>query len=743
MAATDSEVKKTLGADGLLGIALSSLEAKAALQKRHDIFATNKEAITGIKKAPNVTTRIDRLKITNFIGGTEQDKQPLVHGESFEIDLGRINFGLETAQETVQKICRDNDISFDKSSYSAQFTPVIVALPGSHAGDDHHFTGVTNAEFTPVFKSDDQDRRVFAACAPLNSGTGKRLDHLKVFRRTEMPCINRHGHRQSLNSAIQAIEIPNSTVAEMSGEQPERFKLLQEQAALVIYIEYDLIPPQPSRSSGGVPSSARDGGFQSARHEIVEQSVGGAEQVSPYSVIEQGGRVENRSISVSEPGTRRLSSIKVYLVGAMVVNTNGQRFTQEQCNHVALLMQKRAQELNQLYLPYKTYTFENLIAAVNNHIRHHSIDTYSTDIFEHAMLKSGAVDENPSTCSYKKSSSNSKYFDMELGISFEAAATLVRNLKQRFGSDICEHLSERYPYSTPRVIQFSLAAISKIFPTIQQSLDEILSVPRNLLAYRNFSHKKSPIFEEVMAHFNNLMKTAGISIQRTDATEIVLLRMLGCKEELHHARFQAGSTFSGRMLDVNFFLDISETAARQIIDVINLRFQSGTTPARFLSANSKLSDQPQINFCEIAIDGKLLCSNEFLLAYKDTLTKLIEDEPLLIESLRIASMTQRYSSSTYADRLKQVAQTYEKNTQPASSDSHSNLANSRLADTLRTFSDVITNKQYKQSDRRVASDGLRRAICFFESTQSSSENAAFKKGDKCSIKEAQRALVMK
>jgi hypothetical protein len=131
---------------------------------------------------------------------------------------------------------------------------------------------------------------------------------------------------------------------------------------------------------------------------------------------------------------------------------------------------------------------------------------------------------------------------------------------------------------------------------------------------------------------------------------------------------------------------------------------------------------------EISVANDLLCSVAFLTKFKETLNNLAENDPLLIERLRLQSGTQQKSSKDYADKLVTMAQLYR------SPDEN------QLGEAIQKFSTVITSPQCKRSERFAASDAVRRAIAFFESTQSSIENDFFKQEDKKLIKETQRAL---
>lgn len=745
-----------LSSSSLLDTAMRKLKSEAAELQQQRIFANNQKIISDLLRTQSVSTDVDFLTIAPCARGEAEERreQPIVQSESFEIDLGQItvpsSMGSGTLKDLVNQICRINSIECNEPIYSASFTSVVTALAGKHAIDDYDCTDVTQAEFVPVIQSGFNDKRVLVLCFSLNGETDLRIDHLIVRRGGRMPCIGGSNLREELkNTSMQAIEIPDAAAAQLISEHPNLSEALQKNACLITVIEYDLKKPEHTgvreSSQHGVQQSYRVQQCariaQSAEYEIVEQSVGSSSQISSHSVVGQGSSVRDHGTKVKETGTRNLSNIQVFLVGAMVVNSNERQLSQDQCVDVANLMKKKVQTLNQFYLPYKTYTWNNLINELNNYLKKDHIDTQHTDIFEHSILRLGAIDVNPSKCSFIPSSSNNKILIMQLGISAKTCNTLITNLKQRFGRDLCEYTGERA--GGIQCMQFSLEAISRIFPAIKQSIDEILSEPRNILAYQNFSQKRSPLYRDITKYFDTLMSGYLISIQKTDATEIVLLHMFGCKEELHHAKFQGGSSFIGMMLDVNFFLDISEESARLVIDAINQRFQSFSNPARFISASSRHPDIPGIKFCEIAIDGRLLCSLEFLTSYKATLNHLIENNPLLIEKLQINSGNQKCAS--HAARLTQLAQIHEKNVQSMSTESEPRrmAAESELAGSLRDFSRVITTKESSLEDRRIASDKIRRALGFFESTQSSSDNARFKKDEKAVIKDAQRSLNMR
>lgn len=263
------------------------------------------------------------------------------------------------------------------------------------------------------------------------------------------------------------------------------------------------------------------------------------------------------------------------------------------------------------------------------------------------------------------------YIRISLGISYNEAETLVSALKNIFGEDSCS-LDGR-GYATQN-IDLSLEAIFTYFPRILRCIDEQLGNPCILRAYRAYDAGQAPIFEQVKRTMNQTLATYKLSTS-SDATEYSLMRMFGCQEALTRARFQKGSDYVGREMDVAFFLPVPEEAARRLVVNLNNRFPSVFPYARFISAESRLSDMDGITFCEIAIDGGFLCRPDYQKLLLETLDNMAESEPRLMELLQEASGTRprQQTPAVHASSM----------TSPDSSEKQQNLAKS-----LRFFLDA-------------------------------------------------------
>ena len=511
------------------------------------------------------------------------------------------------------------------------------------------------------------------------------------------------------------------------------------------FVEYDLVSPQPTMdfyssrpTMRGIPSGGASRGLDDL------DSDGPMRGVSAYSMIGAGAVTQDRSVKVTESGQRKMSKINLYLVGAMVVNTNDKVLEPDECQQALSIMRARAEELNQFLLPYKAYFYSHLSSELNGHLKKYSVSTTS-DIFEHSILRLASIDEPPRVCRFEDSKKTPQFFFMDLGLSSSSIGALVENLQTRFGADICQHTPE-FNRNGLQAVRFSLEAISRNMPAIKESMDAILSDARSLSAYQHYSRKEEPQYNDVVRKLMSITSKYGLSAQHTDCVEMILLHMFGCTEELKTARFREGDGYLGKMLDTHFCWDISEAASRALVDTINQQFPS---QARFIRSDARVSDKGPIDLREIAIESRLLSSREFLALFEDTLNKLLEEQPLFIEKLRIQSGTLQKSSEAYARGLEMVAERYKPTAsskeQPDDSETIAKqpskiAAQQRFFKSLRQFSSTIASTTCKQSERREASEYLRRSIAFFESEQSGPENQDFKKTDKREIKEALKSL---
>jgi hypothetical protein len=733
----------------LLDMAMISLNIDAAKEKRRKIFDANQLAVGNILKVSSNT--VGNLQIKPNINGEadSQALQPVKFSDSFEIELSKLSLpnqcGAGPLRDVIGRLCHEHSIQTDEKIDTATYTSVVTALAGQHTESDADCASVTKAEFVPVFNSMNDEKRALVLCYSLNGDTKLRVDHLRV--RGSMTCL---GRKSSSSTALQAIEIPNLLAAEMREDKPELFEQLQKNACLVAFVEYDLIQPQPTYATSsssmfttrggpvmrGVDMGMTRGGFNESFSSSATRGGGGSIGVSAYSVIGQGSQAQDHSSSVYESGQKKLKKIHVYLIGAIVVNTNEQTLVPAQCENIAKLMQARANELNNLYLPYKTYKFHNLNAEMEDYVKKYNITCTHTDILEHAILRLGSIDENPTGCQTNPSQQTPQYFFIDFGLSIASINKLVSNLQAIFGNEFCEYTPQFNPRNGLRAVRFSLELVSKNSSLIKKNIDEILAEQRNLLAYQKYSRQESSAYNNVVKQLSAITQYLGINT-KSDCVEIVLLKMFSCEEELTTARFQPGITYVAKMLDTHFFFDISENAAKQLVDRINLTFPN---QARFICANTTLADKGATLLSEISIDNTLLCSQAFLLRFKDTLNTLAEDNPLLIEKLRIQSGAQQRTSKDYADKLVPMALLY-KSVENANHQGEVEAnPKQKLGEALLSFSDVISSPQCKKSERFSASDKVRQALAFFESTQTSVENELFKKGDKKAIKETQKAL---
>ncbi|MFA6303695.1 MAG: hypothetical protein WC627_11285 [Legionella sp.] len=693
----------------LLDMALNSLKVDSSADKRQAIMRANQQAIVGIGQ--KTATVAGNLEVKQSINGEFESNfaLPLKYTPSFEVDLNKMilpeTCGKGSLREAIQRLCNEHNIQIDAKINTATFTTVVTVLAGHYAENDTEFADVCKAEFVPVLKSTNGETRALVLCYSLNGATKLRVDNIKFSG--SMSCL---GRESGASTALEAIEIPNLIAFELQGEQPELFKQLQKNACILAVVEYDLI--QPQNQSFNMRGGSTRGGDSNG--------------ISAYSVIGQGSQAQDRSISIRESGERKLKKIQVYNIGALVVNTNLQELSASQCNNIAQLMQERAIELGGLYASYKTYTYENFIAEMTQFMQKYLVNP-TTSILEHAFLALGAIEDNPTTCKHGPSQKTPQYFFVDYGLPADSVKKLVANLQSTFGGDFCQFTPE-FNQNGLFAVRFSLELVQKNIVLLQKKVEEILSEPRNLVAYQRYARLEDSLYNGFTRKIENLVYSFGFSISKSDCFELIFLKIFGCQEECNVARFQPGASYVGKMMDTHFFLNISETAARAVVERIN---NKSPNMAQFIRSDAHIADKGSIALREIAVNTGALNNTEFLEVFKNTITNLIEDEPLFIEQLKIQSGTQGQSSKQYSDKLKGIADSYK-------SDKYEPKL--KLGEALSQFTVAITDKAVKKSERLAASDSLRRAIGFFESTQTGLENKQFKQSDKQTIKEAQKAL---
>ncbi|MGQ3892612.1 hypothetical protein [Legionella sp. CNM-4043-24] len=706
-----------------------------------DLFSFNEQAVSAVERNPETTTMIDSLQFVLCKNGEADERHvlPLVHTPSFDVKSAEIRLPKQDThnlQSLIYEACRDYNILFRNKSYAISLTSVVAALPGTPAKSDSDGRGATSAEFVPFYNNHNETKRVLVITI---SEDGIRREHLTLHGgygysgRRGLTCL---GRDSGPPVALKATEIPNDFADELKQTQPEVYAAMEKNACMVIFIEHDLVQhgvreSADRRPSGGVLQSARIA--QST--DIVEQCVGvaqsgaGSRDISRHAAIGDGGAVKDNTRKIREEGIRYLSNVRVYSVQALVVNTQNQPFLAEKCQRVVDLMKQGAQKLNEIYLPHKRFGFEQLTAGLNRHLQPYHITTNHTDIFENTLLKLVGSELNPTGCEYIPHPSKPGYINIRLGISYKDAKILARSLKEMFGEDSCSHGGREY--LSMQDISLSLEAISTHFHLILQCIDEQFANPRTVRAYQAYVERQAPIFEQVKPALNKTLATHKLSIT-SDATEYSLMRMFGCKEVLKYARFQQGSDYVGRKMDIAFFLHISEEEARKLVVNLNQRFPSSFPYARFISATSRLSDMYGINFCEIAIDGGLLCSPEYQSLLLETLGNMAEHEPLLMESLQVASGTrhQQKTSAVHASQMTSLASKYEGSEKQQC-----------LAGPLRFFAQVLTDGRASRTARVEAGNQVAASVAATKASQSADEQGLFKP-DRQLIKAARRELML-
>ena len=741
----------------LLDFALNSLKTSPVQEKRAHIFAANQRAIENIRRVNalgNAGKKVNNLQIQPNING-EADKQPampLAKGETFQIELTKLpvpdQCGGGNVRDLIKRLCGQFQIKTEgRNTRQAQFTPVVTALAGQYPDHDTTFKGVTKAEFVPVYHSNYSQKHVLAISYSLNGETGLKTDLMLVDG--SMTCL---GRKSQSTSAMQAIELPNQLAASLHDQQPELFDQLQKSSCIVVFVEFDVIQPHHDWEESG---NIRVAGLESLRGESQDGPVmrGTSKGISAFSVVGQGSYAYDHSHTVCETGTRKLSNIHVYGVGAMVVNTHEQELTDLQAANIETMMRMRAKELGRIYSAHKTYTYNDLDNAIAAHIeKKYGISTTNTNIFENAMLKLTPIDENPYRCRFKPSLETPESFYMDLGISADAMLNFIAHLQQLFGHDFC-----CWTPSHNLPVCFSLSAVMSNIDAVKKSIDDILASPRNLIAYQQYNRKQPTPFAQpscLLGKFQGFIKNIDPEF-KSDIFEVVLLNMFGCEEELHKARFKNGESYVGKMLDTHIYLDISEQATREMVARINSEFPNasidGGAPARFIQSNARIADKSTVdlwgkgtvNLCELVIDSGFVMSDQFVSRFKDTLDRLIEEKPLLIEKLRMQGGKQRKLSPECASKLTEIATRItesQTSTSFITDDFDVINAGKGLTRALISFSSILTAPQAKTSDRVKANDDVRRAIAFFESKQGSQQNALFKQSEKKEIKDAQREL---
>lgn len=650
----------------------------------------------------------------------------MVKANSFDVDLNQISLpiqlGGQSLKDYIATQCNKYNIEYSSGKLNqATFTPVITALAGQHSENDIECKGVTKAEFVPVFTTGFSEKRVLAISFSLNGETSK-IDLIKV--QASMTCI---GRKNDSKSAYQATEIPNDIALEINKVSPEFFKQLQQSSSLIIFVEFDFEPRYRYSNSYFSGGTTRGGGTRGL------ESV--SKGLSAYSVIGQGSQTSDNSSKVSEDGTYTLSKISLFGIGAIVVNTNDKKLESEQAKNLVKMMQIRAEQLADIYKLYKPCTYDSLVSDLNEYLKKHELNT-KTDIFEHSLLHIASIQEKPTECHFARSELTPQYFFLDLGLSRTSVLEFVNNLNKKFGTGFCE-FTPQFNKDNTYAVRVPLSALMKNMAVIQIHIDQILSDERSLLAYRKYARGEKNCFNDFISNLKEITSSEGISIHKTDCFEMVLLKMFGCDEQLTRARFDTlDNDYIGRVLEVHAYFDISEKAAKNVVDQINKEFPSKREVAHFIRSNARIEEKGKVDLCEIVIDMSLLQSKEFLNRFKNKLNELAETEPFFIEQLKVQSGSQSKSSKDYADDLIRVGIS-------CSQSEENKGANTSFAKALLKFSSVLCSPKSTKTQRREASYEVKQSMALLESTQSLEQNSLFKKGNKKEVKQIQKSLGLK
>lgn len=686
--------------------------------KPERVFIRNQEVVQQLTSLAQ--TRIGRLQVNPVMNGSQisQIALPLAAGESFMLDLSEIETFGGKLKDVITKACKDHGIKVPSEDMigQASFTPVTVALAGQHLESDAACQGEAKAAFLPAFYSDAQQNE-FVFALSYTAAFGMRVDHLRVEGKPAQ-LSNRHG-KENKNTSLATSGIAGD-------------------ACMVIFVEYD-----------------------SKEHEIRYRSGDG-----------EGVWRENT-----------LTRISAYLVCPKVINVDERQVSAEECSTLVQTMQGYA---NQLGAPYKNYC--KLTMELNTHVRHHDAEIvpHVTDIFEYALLKLAGVTEELTFWSYSQSVKTPAFFFMDVGLSAEGVALFVKNLQGRFGKDFCEHVPQwdaekELEHSArgntgqnkimARAVRFSTAAVLQQIDVIKLTIDTILASKTHMRAYRLYCDMSTfstegpyGTFSETLpkqaySNFRNLQKlvkklakTHGLSTG-TDCVEIALLKMFNCSEQLTTARFAPGVSVLGKMLNVYFSFDISEQAARSLVEQINTRFSTLKYPpyASFIRADAQVSGKEGMMLRQISLSTEFFFNNEISELLTATWNQLSIEEPKLFEELQRQSVGfepdlaqyQRQPMSTILSecsrKLSDVASHYQ---QPSSATESAETAQVRLkfVNSLSIFSRVLSSTEFVPAGREAASDQVRRSMAAFEAEQSAAENDKFQGGDKQVITDVQKTL---
>lgn len=272
-----------------------------------------------------------------------------------------------------------------------------------------------------------------------------------------------------------------------------------------------------------------------------------------------------------------------------------------------------------------TITFDSLIAELNFYTtKKYNFHINNTNLFENALLHLASINETARSSScYPDEILPQDFLISFEHFSFKTMMQCILALQKKFGENFCRY--EKQNQNGIRRIRFSLAAVMQHIGDIKQSIDEILSEPRSLMAYEHYARNKLSPYYSARNYFRAIGKISEFSGDHWIG--LVLLTMFDCHKELLSpiiAGYSQGLSYVGKMTDFHFFFNTSEETAKQFIDAINKKFPNHTA-ARFIRSNAKHSWLDGTNFCEVIIDTDLLCSNEFQSLFQEAVNNLLND----------------------------------------------------------------------------------------------------------------------
>ena len=697
-------------------VAASSVPAEdpSVTKKRHkDLFMANCDAVEKIRRMDGVEFRAGCL---SFVWSESGDPDlgdapdlPLVRGATEEIDLESIQLPASTGSDNLKDLilsqCHENKILIDTSTRMVPCTTLEFVIQGKPDERDMDCTAPMHAYCTPIYNNDQATmQRALVLNILINSASDVRVDNIILRAHTSMSLNNRQGST-GLNSSIKIIEVTESTAKEVEKKEPG--SLSQDgNTCITVVINYNNLtcdPRVPTREKSSI--------------RIVQQSTGGNKtQPQAHAVMGTGSSLKDQTIRVYEKGLHIATGIQVYVSSPRVINTQRKELTRDSARQEFEQMQQSTKELDEQFAPYKTISFKGLQASVNDRINSYGLDCRKVPLIEEALLQLGQSKEWPD--SYQLTSCGTEHMIMEGAFTPYGASRLVEQTKQRYGADFC-HLDENGQ------IRYKLKALAKALPDIMTSIEESLSKESTLRACKKYSDNRPSLYSEFMRKIDRMMTAKGISIHKTSGTEIVLLAMTGSRIRPEWAKLSPGKTIAESLLDMHLHIDVAPELAGEIADKFTERFPEFPESVRLLHTGEEGQE-----FCNISFQGELLCNNLFLASFRETLNQLAENEPLLIESLRMASGSPGKPAMQHAETLHQLA--------TAHRNGHS--SEQALADSLVSLAHTSTNHSATLSDRRLAGAKAREALTLFSKSLSADDRAAFRQGEKREIKTTIAAL---